>query len=227
VKNLHVISTGDGSSSILNLALNETYHSTHGAIQESQHVFIENGLRHFTEKNQTREVSIFEVGFGTGLNALLALQFAELHQSQIHYTSLDAFPIDTATVEQLNYPAFLGGASLNSCFKKIHEAPWNVGNRIIEHFSLFKVESSLQTAHLTAASYDMIFFDAFSPSTQPEMWTLEILEKIVLTMKPRSVFITYCAKGQLKRNLKSLGLHVESLPGPPGKREMVRATKVG
>jgi tRNA U34 5-methylaminomethyl-2-thiouridine-forming methyltransferase MnmC len=227
VKNLQIISTGDGSSSILNLALNETYHSTHGAVQESKHVFIENGLRHFVEKNQPREISIFEVGFGTGLNVLLAILFAALHKSQIYYTSIEAFPIDSLTAEQLNYPALLGGAPFDSYFKKIHESPWNIRNQIIEHFSLFKIESSLQTVNLNAASYDIIFFDAFAPSKQPEMWTKEILEKIVLTMKPTSVFITYCAKGQLKRDLKSLGLLVESLPGPPGKREMVRATKVG
>lgn len=224
---LQIISTEDGSSSILNLSLNETYHSTHGALRESQHVFIDHGLRHVVEKNNSHRLSVFEVGFGTGLNALLSILFAEKNRLPLDYTSVEAFPIDMTTALQLNYPSLLGGAPADLYFKNIHEANWNVPYPVTEYFSLLKMKADLHSASLNEAAYDIIYYDAFAPSKQPEMWSRTILEKIVLTMKPGALFTTYCAKGQLKRDLKSLGLYVESLPGPPGKREMVRATKVG
>ncbi|MBS1507654.1 MAG: tRNA (5-methylaminomethyl-2-thiouridine)(34)-methyltransferase MnmD [Bacteroidetes bacterium] len=227
MNNLQIISTEDGSSSILNLSLNETYHSTHGALRESQHVFIDQGVQHFVQLHQPQCLSVFEVGFGTGLNALLAIQFAQSHKIAMEYTTLEAFPIDEEIVSQLNYPTLLGSAPADSYFKKIHEAEWDALYPVTEYFSLQKINASLHTVLLKESSCDVVFYDAFAPSKQPEMWTKEILEKIVLTMKPGALFTTYCAKGQLKRDLKSLGLNVESLPGPPGKREMVRATKVG
>jgi tRNA U34 5-methylaminomethyl-2-thiouridine-forming methyltransferase MnmC len=224
VENIQLIQTSDGSSSLLNVALNETYHSTHGAIQESAHVFIKNGLQFFIEKNHSNSVSIFEVGFGTGLNALLALLFSQENKVQINYTSIEAFPVDWETASQLNYPDQLKRDTQNY-FQQLHQAEWEKKTKITETFSLFKVKTSIQNFELSPNQFDIIFFDAFAPTKQPEMWTLQVLEKIVLATKSGGVFVTYCAKGQLKRDLKSLGMVVESLTGPPGKREMVRAIK--
>jgi tRNA U34 5-methylaminomethyl-2-thiouridine-forming methyltransferase MnmC len=225
VDNIQLIKTGDGSSSLLNVALNETYHSTHGAIQESNHVFIKNGLQFFVEKNQPSSVSIFEVGFGTGLNALLSLLFSSQTKIKIDYTSVEAFPIDSETASQLNYSSILPGDQTKSYFKQLHEIEWDSKIKVIDNFSLLKRKISIQDLAFGASELDIVFFDAFAPAKQPEMWELPILEKVIKSLKPNGLFVTYCAQGQLKRNLKSLGLVVESLPGPPGKREMVRAIK--
>jgi tRNA U34 5-methylaminomethyl-2-thiouridine-forming methyltransferase MnmC len=224
VENIQLIQTSDGSSSLLNVALNETYHSTHGAIQESAHVFIKNGLQFFIEKNHPASISIFEVGFGTGLNSLLALLFSQENEVQINYTSMEAFPVDWETASQLNYPDQLKRETQNH-FQQLHQAEWEKKTKIAETFSLFKVKTPIQNFELSSNQFDIIFFDAFAPAKQPEMWTLQVLEKIVRATKSGGVFVTYCAKGQLKRDLKSLGMIVESLAGPPGKREMVRAIK--
>ncbi len=225
LENLKLISTGDGSSSLLHVSLNETYHSTHGSIQESNHVFIKNGLQFFVEKSKANSVSIFEVGLGTGLNALLSSKFSEEKKIAIRYCSVEAFPIDWQTASQLNYVSLLKDENLASYFQQVHQSDWDKEITLSEHFSLHKINSDLLTLQLKPNQFDIIFFDAFAPSKQPEMWSLPILEKISVAMKAGSIFVTYCAKGQLKRNLKSLGLMVESLPGPPGKREMVRAIK--
>lgn len=225
MENIKLIQTSDGSSSLLNIALNETYHSTHGALQESVHVFIKNGLQYFVEKKHPSSVSVFEVGFGTGLNALLTLLFSEENKVQVDYTSIETFPIDWETASHLNYPVQLNGQKTQNYFQQLHQTEWNKKIKITEGFSLQKVKNTIQDFESFPNQFDVIFFDAFAPAKQPEMWTLPILEKIVLATKSNGVFVTYCAKGQFKRDLKSLGMHVESLTGPPGKREMVRATK--
>jgi len=223
VKNIQLIQTADGSSTLLNLALNETYHSTHGAVQESNHVFIRNGLQFFVETNQPSLVSIFEVGFGTALNALLSLFFSIKNNIQIDYTSIETFPIDWETASRLNYPAQLNRSE--NYFGLLHQTEWNKKTKITPGFSLLKIKTSIQDFDFQVNHFDVIFFDAFAPKKQPEMWEMPVLEKCIQSLKSKGIFITYCAQGQLKRNLKSLGLVVESLPGPPGKREMVRATK--
>ncbi len=225
MENIQLIQTEDGSSSLLNVALNETYHSTHGAIQESTHVFIKNGLQFFAEKNQQTSISIFEVGFGTGLNAFLALLFSEENNIQVDYTSIEAFPIDWEIASQLNYPEQLKKIDSQNYFQQLHQTEWDKKIKVTEKSSLFKVKTSIQNFELSQGQFDVIFFDAFAPNKQPELWEFPILEKTILSMKSGGVFVTYCAKGQLKRDLKAFGMQVESLPGPPGKREMVRATK--
>jgi len=222
---LRIITTSDGSSSLLNTTLNETYHSTHGAIQESSHVFIKNGLQYFIEKNNPASVSVFEVGFGTGLNALLAFVLSEKNNTQIEYTSIEAFPVDWELASHLNYPVQLGGNELPTYFQLLHQTEWNIKIEITACFSLQKVKTTIQDFDFPAHQFDVVFFDAFAPAKQPEMWTLPVLEKICSAMKSKGVFVTYCAKGQLKRDLRSLGMLMETLPGPPGKREMVRALK--
>ena len=222
---LKLIITSDGSHSLLNSELNETYHSVHGAIQESIHVFIKNGLDYFEQGNHLSEIRILEVGFGTGLNALLTLQHSLIGLTKILYESLEAFPIAQETASQLNYPKTLNFSDSGKYFMHLHHSSWDKQEEITNNFSLVKRHVKIQDVELEVEKFDVIYFDAFAPSKQPEMWELSILKKIERSMKPDAVFVTYCAKGQLKRDLKSLGLLVETLPGPPGKKEMVRAVK--
>lgn len=218
-----IITTADGSHSLLNTQLNETYHSRHGAMRESLHVFIRQGLDYFMSKQDLKEVHILEVGFGTGLNALLALQSVLEKDYKIIYTSLEAYPINEEIWKQLNYTE--SSLAMKDFFNKLHEAPWNQTYSIHTRFLLRKENVMLQDADLKSDHFDLIFFDAFAPSKQPEMWEASVIRKIALSMKTKGVFVTYCAKGQLKRDLRDAGLAVETLPGPPGKREMVRGTK--
>jgi tRNA U34 5-methylaminomethyl-2-thiouridine-forming methyltransferase MnmC len=216
-----IITTKDGSHSLLNPQLNETYHSVHGALQESQYVFIDRGLKHWFHPARDR-AAVLEVGFGTGLNALLALEFAATFDKAIDYTAVEAFPLVTEIWQQLNYAESLG---LQSEFRSLHEQPWQELKPISNHFSLLKLHTTLELVVLESLKYDVVFYDAFAPSKQPEMWTLYIISKVVAAMSAGGVFVTYCAKGQLKRDLKTLGLEVETLQGPPGKKEMIRAIK--
>ena len=220
-----IIITSDGSHSLINTELNETYHSTHGAIQESIHVFIKSGLDYFQQKNKPTEIKILEVGFGTGLNALLTLQYNLAHPIKIQYDSLEVFPIEQQTASRLNYPNTLGFPEAEKYFMQLHHSPWNEEIMVTDHFTLLKHHVKIQDIELGSEKFDIIYFDAFAPSKQPEMWELSILKKIEQSMRVSGVFVTYCAKGQVKRDLKSVGLSVEPLPGPPGKREMIRATK--
>ena len=220
---IQIITTGDGSHSLLNTTLNETYHSVHGARRESIHVFIKHGLEYFREKNSNDTIQIFEVGFGTGLNALLTAAFAEGHRQKVSYISIEAFPLPTEIVSQLNYAE---SDYEKNIFQKLHAVPWEEDVSINAFCTIQKRKTTLQEIQLRDNSFDIIFFDAFAPNKQPELWEIPLLEKVCLALKPGGIFTTYCAKGQLKRDLKSLGLSVETLPGPPGKKEMVRALKI-
>jgi tRNA U34 5-methylaminomethyl-2-thiouridine-forming methyltransferase MnmC len=220
VDELEILTTGDGSHTVFNKGLDETYHSRHGALQESEHVFIEAGLNFFAAAHPNDDIEIFEVGFGTGLNALLTFQFALRHSRMIHYTSIEAFPLDEPLWRRLNY-----ASGDQSTFDQLHKVSWGSIQKINDNFSIEKIHDTLENVVLPKLKYDVIYFDAFAPSKQPEMWSLKMLEKIFDSMKDGGVFVTYCAKGQVKRDLKSLRLHVETLSGPPGKKEMVRAIK--
>jgi tRNA U34 5-methylaminomethyl-2-thiouridine-forming methyltransferase MnmC len=219
---IKLIVTSDGSHSLLNETLNETYHSVHGAIQESLHVFIKNGLSYYLEKHSPSVVSIFEVGFGTGLNALLSVKAMQNTNITARYVSIEAFPIGEGLWSGLNYTSTLG---CDDTFALLHQSPWEKVIQISERFELLKLHTPLEKVQLTDSSFDLVFFDAFAPNKQPELWTVEMLRKVVSAMKSNGVFVTYSAKGQLKRDLKELGLNVETLAGPPGKKEMVRAVK--
>jgi tRNA U34 5-methylaminomethyl-2-thiouridine-forming methyltransferase MnmC len=219
---VEIITTSDGSHSLLNRELNETYHSVHGAVQESVHVFIKNGFDFLVQHADPENVNILEIGFGTGLNALLTVQRTASLKTQITYTSLEAYPVAEETWSRLNYPS---SAEMQAVFENLHRAFWNIEASVASNFKLMKLHQTLQQTTLGPASFDLVYFDAFAPSKQPEMWTLEMLGKVVDAMRPAAVFVTYCAKGQLKRDLRSLGLTVETLPGPPGKKEMVRAVR--
>ena len=216
-----VIVTEDGSSSLIQNGINETYHSIHGALQESRHVFINNGLKPILEANK-KEVSILEIGLGTGLNALLTFIATQPADIKVYYEAIEAYPLSTETVSLLNYPVILNAASP---FAAIHTCGWNTSSEISPHFHLHKRAIKIEEALLAPEKFDLVYFDAFAPNKQPEMWEHGVLSKVVNAMKKQGVFVTYSAKGQLKRDLISLGLSVEKLPGPPGKREMIRAVK--
>ena len=216
---IEIITTSDGSHSLRDTERQETYHSIHGAIQESQYVFIGKGLSVITGKH----IRILEVGFGTGLNALLTLKYSHEHNLRIDYESWELHPLEPAIIDQLNY-----GEILNAQvpYRKMHEAAWNEWDQVSSTFHLFKHRGNLVTDSLRPdALFDLIYYDAFAPARQPEMWTIEILRKVTDHLREGGVWVTYCAKGQVKRDLKMLGLAVETLEGPPGKKEMIRATK--
>lgn len=221
MKAIKIIVTEDGSHSLLNEEMNETYHSRHGAKQESVYVFISKGLDFIQQRDARSAISILEIGFGTGLNAWLSLEWARAKNRMIKYYSLETFPVPQEIWELLNYSSQPEATE----FKNLHRAPWQMWNEINPVFSLHKDNQSLQDVSLPPNNFELIYFDAFAPNKQPEMWQLPLLSKVVASMKSGGVFVTYCAKGQLKRDLKGLGLVVESLPGPPGKREMIRAVK--
>lgn len=216
--------TEDGSHSLQVPSLDESYHSSHGAIQESDHVFIKNGLTHWVLENQKKEVSIFEVGFGTGLNALLTTLKADELDLNINYQSIELYPLTNEITSQLNYPEQLSCSS--QLFESLHSCLWEQTICVSKYFNLQKTEAPFKEFKLNV-KYDLIYFDAFAPNKQPEMWEYFIFEKCYNMLHPKGVFVTYSAKGQLKRDLKKAGFEVEALPGPPGKFEMVRATKMG
>ena len=222
MSSLKIITTHDGSHSLLHEQLNETYHSIHGAVQESNHVFIKHGLDFVKQHGNASSINLLEIGFGTGLNALLTLQFARSHKFAIRYTTVEAFPVEEAVWSKLNYTE---SPDSRIWFEKLHHATWDKWMSISPEFQIRKLKFTLQEAVLEQSNFDLVYFDAFAPSKQPEMWEVPMLKKVVDAMKSKGVFVTYCAKGQVKRDLHSLQLTVESLPGPPGKREMVRAQK--
>ncbi|MCX7650311.1 MAG: tRNA (5-methylaminomethyl-2-thiouridine)(34)-methyltransferase MnmD [Flavobacteriales bacterium] len=218
-----IVPTADGSFTLKAAHLDETYHSRHGALSESAHVFIENGLKYFLEKNTPSRLNILEIGFGTGLNALLAEKFLqENFNGTWQYVGFEPFPPDfRALFHQGFYPSSLHGPILEALCqgqKKIEIFGKNSGILILDN-SLWPSESAQER-------FDVIFYDAFAPSKQPEMWTILSLEKAFSSLNKGGVWVSYAAQGAMRRNLKQAGFHVEKLPGPPGKREMTRALKL-
>ncbi len=207
---------------MLNPELNETYHSIHGAKQESLHVFIKNGLEFVVQNFSKHSVKILEIGFGTGLNALLTERYAKEKGVKIEYTTLEAFPVNESIWQQLTYAQL---ESEKEIFYKLHHDPWDQWTEITPGFMLKKLNTTLQLVSFDHHYFDLVYFDAFAPNKQPEMWTLPMLQKTIESLVSKGVFVTYCAKGQLKRDLHAIGTTVETLQGPPGKREMIRATK--
>ena len=219
---IKIITTEDGSHSLYHEELQETYHSFHGAFRESIHVFMLYGLEAWLARNPRKyPIRIFEVGFGTGLNAWLTLVWAEQNNIPVLYHAIEPFPLTEEIYRQLNYVEQDHSIwHYHKYFEALHQAPWNEGGPVSEYFNFKKDQTTLEEAQLYPA--DVVFFDAFAPSKQPDLWKKEMLEKVTEAMRPGGLFTTYCAKGQLKRDLKELGLEVETLPGPPGKKEMTR-----
>ena len=214
-----VVTTGDGSHSVFLPEFNEHYHSHHGAVQESKHVFMKMGWEEAI-KGKT-EVELLEIGFGTGLNAWLVYE-ATLHSDApaVYYSSIEAFPVAPEMAAQLNYCS----PAQRPEFMKLHHAPWNAGITLSAKFVLEKIQTTLAD-FVPPRQYDLIFFDAFSPRTQPELWTQEVFAKLFGAMNPGGILVTYCSKGDVRRNMIAAGFSVEKVPGPPGKREMLRAVR--
>ena len=221
--NLKIIKTSDGSHTIYNSELNETYHSLHGSINESNTVYIQNGLEYYIKKKSRKKINILEVGFGTGLNFLLTNIFFERRKENIFYHTIEPYPLPNEVIEKLNYVSEVG-EQYKDIFSLSHNLENDKKNYISENLEFLKSETSLENTILTD-KYDIIFYDAFAPSKQPSIWKRINLEKIFLHMKNGSVLVTYCSSGQFKRDLKSIGFKVDVLPGPKGKKEMVRAIK--
>ena len=219
-----LITTEDGSHSLFVPLLNEHYHSTHGAIQESRHVYIETGLN----ACDLKQINVLEIGFGTGLNAFLTLLEAERTHKHIHYTTLELYPLDVDSVKQLNYAQQLTDENKGLLFMALHEATWDKTIEITPFFQLHKIETDFSNSNNlnTNLHFDVIYFDAFAPEKQPEMWTQQIFDKLFALSNPNAIITTYCAKGVVRRMLQSAGFTVERLPGPPGKREILRGRKL-
>jgi len=217
--NPQLIITADGSHTLYVPGMDEHYHSRFGAMTESKHIFINAGLASLGPG----PISILEVGFGTGLNALLTAIHAEKHGISVNYTSLEKYPIDPSLVSRLNYGSLVGEGG-QELFSAIHDAQWNKPAGITEWFTLEKRISDLTTEDPTGV-YDLIYFDAFGPDKQPDMWSEAVMRRMAAVTRPGSVLVTYSAKGTLKRMLRLLGFDVTLLPGPPGKRVITRAVK--
>ena len=216
-----VIQTEDGSKTIRIIELNENYHSIHGALQEANHVFMKYGLLEFQNKE---ELSVFEMGFGTGLNAYLTAVKASELKIKVDYHGLEAYPVSKEELIALDYGGLIGEEN-RFIYDQLHSCHWDESVEIIEGFSLHKIQKEIQTNNFPVSFYDLVFYDAFGPQVQEDMWSVEIFEKIFSSLKTGGFLVTYCAKGQVKRNLKAVGFTIEALPGPPGKREMTRAWK--
>ncbi len=220
---VQVVRTTDGSCTLYLGDLDETYHSTHGAMAESLHVYITNGLLKLKEK---QEVNILEIGFGTGLNTLLTLEHMP-QQQHINYYAVEPYPLDAETIHDY-YAQFERKPESFSCLEKLFQAPFSL-KPITENFSFCMVNKTLQSLDandVQGVKFDLVYYDAFGPSKQQEMWTLETLKKATDLMSVGGILCTYCAQGQFKRNLKTLGLSVENPEGPWGKREMTVGRKL-
>jgi len=216
-----IITTADGSSTLYIPQWDEHYHSKHGSIQEAYHVFIKNGFKILEQKN----LSILEIGFGTGLNALLTF-YESLHNNvEIDYTGIEAFPVNKEEHLALNYCQILKLEDCKNVFDSIFNATWDSKVVLNHHFSIEKKLLKFQEISFIN-SYDLIYFDAFGPDVQPELWTESIFKMMYQALKVKGVLVTYSAKGSVRRAMQEVGFQVEKLPGPPGKREMLRGIKL-
>ncbi|WP_339647426.1 tRNA (5-methylaminomethyl-2-thiouridine)(34)-methyltransferase MnmD [uncultured Salegentibacter sp.] len=219
-----IIKTGDGSVTIHLSEWDEQYHSKHGAIQEARHVFIKMGLEYWVGLNKEKNPAILEIGFGTGLNAFITFLEAQKLQLKIDYTGVEAYPVSTSEIKALNYAEMLSAENQIETFQRMHEIPWNNKVDISENFQLEKQQKRFEEIE-DINKYNLVFFDAFGARVQPELWTEDIFARMFAAMKSNSVLVTYSAKGSVRRAMQTAGFIVERLPGPPGKREMLRALK--
>jgi tRNA U34 5-methylaminomethyl-2-thiouridine-forming methyltransferase MnmC len=212
--------TADGSVTVLSGSFGETYHSVNGAITESQHVFINASFKTV----DVNPVTVLEIGFGTGLNAFLTLLEAEKEKREVHYSSIELFPIPSDIYNNLYYSENCLPGRADE-FLLLHQSDWEKEIAVTGYFRLTKINADITLFDFGQEKYDVVYFDAFSPNIQPELWTKDIFNRVFRSMKPGGVLTTYCAKGEVRRNMQGAGFVVERLPGPPGKREMLRAVK--
>jgi tRNA U34 5-methylaminomethyl-2-thiouridine-forming methyltransferase MnmC len=211
--------TGDGSHTLFVKSLEEPYHSTHGALQESMHVFIKQGLLTV----DLPSVRILELGFGTGLNALLTLKEAQLHKLDIYYHAVEKYPLHASEYTTLNYEQCIAGMP-DGILDRMHSCLWEEPVQISDYFTLHKEEADFRSM-MPSSTFNLIYFDAFSPNKQPELWTNEVMGAIGRVAEKGAILVTYSSKGSVRRTLESSGFEVQKVEGPPGKREMIRARK--
>ncbi len=220
--------TNDGSHTLVIPDSGLTYHSVHGAITESKHVFIKAGLEYVFSKFGAKPnecINVFEMGFGTGLNALLTVQKSAKENTPIHYTTVELQPLEQEEITGLNYVDQLGDKTLAPSLFLLHSCNWNEDVMITPQFTFLKQYTSLLNL-LFNQNFHLIYFDAFAPSAQPELWEPQVFQRLYNALFSGGVLVTYCCKGSVRRALQSVGFMVEKLPGPPGKREMIRAIKL-
>ena len=210
--------TADGSATMYSPLYDATYHSKHGAVQESMHVFIKHGLEYMVQQKMDTSIAVFEMGFGTGLNALLTANYAIANNVVIDYETLELHPLSVEEVEGVNYEDEYG------VLKPMHQSAWGETEHIHDVFSFTKQEQSLLD-YEPSKLFDVIYYDAFAPSAQPELWTIDIFKKLYAMLNDGGILVTYCSKSDVRRAMLAAGFNVEKLQGPPGKREMLRAHK--
>jgi tRNA U34 5-methylaminomethyl-2-thiouridine-forming methyltransferase MnmC len=219
-----LIITKDGSHTVSIPEMNVTYHSHHGAIQESLHVFINAGLKFVLDTVKAADIHIFEMGFGTGLNALLTMIGAERRQQPIHYTAIELFPLRQDEITALNYCGQLKRTDLEPVFQLLHQCEWGKDTGITPFFVFKKIEADLLNFS-ASQPFHLVYYDSFAPAAQPELWTTEVFENIYSMLLPGGILVTYCSKSIVRKAMQEGGFAVTKIPGPPGKREMVRAFK--
>jgi tRNA U34 5-methylaminomethyl-2-thiouridine-forming methyltransferase MnmC len=221
MKLMQLVLTNDGSHTIYLPELDESYHSMHGAVTESKHVFIKAGLN----ACKLTSLNIFEMGFGTGLNALLTWLECRRQGKKVYYRTIENNPLKNDVIKRLNYVEILGLTHEDkSVFRYMHDAPWAEDFEIDKHFVLHKFHGNLNDCILPG-KIDLVYFDAFSPDRQPDVWKYAIFERLFRAMNAGAILTTYCSKGKVRRTLDAVGFKTEVLPGAPGKREMMRALK--
>lgn len=222
-KEIEIIITEDGSSSLRRKDLGEGYHSSHGAIAESMHIFINSALNYYKDLNPNQNrINILEIGFGTGLNALLSLSYCQENNIEIYYQSVEKYPLSYDIISKLNYGILV---SNQEDFLKLHNTYWQKEEKIGENFILEKIEGNGEDLDYKEDFFDIIYFDAFAPQFEENLWRERMFAKLYTSLKQGGILSTYCCKGDVKRALKSSGFKIEKLPGPKGKREILRAIK--
>ncbi len=216
-----IIITADGSSSLYLPEWDENYHSKHGAIQEANHVFIKHGLDMFDNKSR---IDILEIGFGTGLNCFITFLESKKRDLIINYDGVEAYPLKAEELSQLNYVKELNAEKFAKIFNEIHEILWEENYKIDVNFCLLKRKQFFKEID-DKDKFNLIYFDAFGANVQPELWTEDIFKKMYESLKDNGILVTYSAKGSVRRAMQTVGFQVERLPGPPGKREMLRGNK--
>lgn len=217
-----IIITGDGSQSILVEGLGENFHSSFGAYTESKHIYINGGFRAVEGK---AKINVLEVGMGTGLNILLTLDESLISNRQVYYFAVEAFPVGKELYDFLDYTSFLNNAVTGHYFQDIHSVSPGTTHRLTETFELYKIYKPLELVDLPKMRFNVVYYDAFGPDAQPEMWTPQLLRNVSESMVTGGIFVTFTVKGTVKRVLRELGFMVETLPGPPGKRHFLKAIK--
>ncbi|TYR36013.1 tRNA (5-methylaminomethyl-2-thiouridine)(34)-methyltransferase MnmD [Sphingobacterium phlebotomi] len=220
---MQFVTTGDGSSTLYHPGVGEHYHSKHGALQESQHVFLRSGLEFFLQKEKASSVAVLEVGFGTGLNFLLTANHADTQRVDLQYVGIEAYPLNEEVIFKTGYENFVK-PEIWEIFRRNYGKAQMQEVAFTDSISLFVAHEKVLDFH-SIQKFDVIYFDAFAAVHQPDMWTTETLGRVCSFLRPGGVFVTYAITGNLKRTMKALGFVIEKAPGALGKREMLRAVK--